>query len=117
MGGFSLPIIPSGMYACMQSIIPLTRSIHVTKLIYILQVTLLQWIPWIQPLYATGKTSNNSIFNIPGKVAWITMEVPGFTLLLYIMNTLPATLGIEALPLENKILGALFVSCLCHILD
>lgn len=37
------------------------------------------------------------------------MEVPGFMILVYIMNTLPATLGIEKLPLENKVLGGMFV--------
>jgi 3-oxo-5-alpha-steroid 4-dehydrogenase 1 len=38
------------------------------------------------------------------------MEVPGFLTLLYIMNTLPAQVGLSALPWENKAMGGLFVS-------
>jgi 3-oxo-5-alpha-steroid 4-dehydrogenase 1 len=57
-----------------------------------------------------GKTSVTSRFNIPGKIAWITMEVPGFLTVLYIMNTLPAQVGLSALPWENKAMGGLFVS-------
>jgi 3-oxo-5-alpha-steroid 4-dehydrogenase 1 len=40
------------------------------------------------------------------------MEIPGFLTLLYVMNTLPAQLGIAQLPWENKVLGALFVHSL-----
>ena len=56
-----------------------------------------------------GKTSGNSRFNIPGKIAWLTMEAPGFLTLLYIMNTLPAETGLKELPWENKAMGGLFV--------
>lgn len=63
------------------------------------------------PWYGMGKTSVNSIFNIPGRIAWFTMEIPGFLSLLYMMNTLPAEHGITDLPWQNKVLGALFVSC------
>ena len=55
-----------------------------------------------------GKTSKESRFNIPGKIGWITMEVPGTIALLYCMSTIPAD-GITSLPLENRILGSLFV--------
>jgi hypothetical protein len=59
-----------------------------------------------------GKTSNNSRFNIPGKIAWVTMEAPGFLTMLYVMSTLPAKLGIQegGLPWENWAMGGLFVS-------
>jgi 3-oxo-5-alpha-steroid 4-dehydrogenase 1 len=57
-----------------------------------------------------GKTSGNSKLNLPGKFAWITMEVPGFLSLIYSMTVLPARLGISDLPLENKVLGSLYVS-------
>lgn len=57
-----------------------------------------------------GKTSVNSRFNIPGRIAWVTMESPGFLLLLYIMNTLPQQHGITDLPWQNKVLAGLFVS-------
>jgi hypothetical protein len=56
-----------------------------------------------------GKTSVVSRLNIPGRIAWITMESPGFLTLLYIMNTLPAQVGITDLPWQNKVLAGLFV--------
>ncbi len=37
------------------------------------------------------------------------MEAPGFLILLYIMFTLPPTLGIDKLPPANWIMAALFV--------
>lgn len=66
------------------------------------------FVPW----YGMGKTSVESLFNIPGRIAWFTMEIPGFLTLLYMMNTLPAEHGITELPWQNKLLGALFVSLL-----
>ena len=56
-----------------------------------------------------GKTSNNSRFNIPGKLAWLTMEAPGFITLLYIMWSLPKELGIESLPWGNWTMAGMFV--------
>jgi 3-oxo-5-alpha-steroid 4-dehydrogenase 1 len=70
------------------------------------QLTILQWaVSW----YGMGKTSSESRFNIPGKIAWLTMEMPGFLTLLYIMYSLPDQVGLSALPWENKAMGALFV--------
>jgi hypothetical protein len=70
------------------------------------QLAALQWfIPW----YSMGKTSTISRLNIPGKIAWITMESPGFLTLLYIMFTLPTKLAIDKLPWENWALASLFV--------
>lgn len=69
------------------------------------QITILQWgLDW----YGAGKTSGKSVLNIPGKIAWTTMEVLGFITLLYVMNTLPEG-GILSLPWENKAMGGLFV--------
>ncbi|KAL2755276.1 hypothetical protein ACRALDRAFT_1077011 [Sodiomyces alcalophilus JCM 7366] len=59
--------------------------------------------------YGMGKTSVDSRINIPGRVAWFLMECPGFTLLLYIMSTLPKQAGITDLPWQNKALASLFV--------
>lgn len=64
---------------------------------------------WLTDWYGMGKTSVTSIFNIPGRVAWLTMEAPGFITLLYIMRTLPAQKGIDDLPWQNKVLAGLFV--------
>lgn len=72
-----------------------------------LQVTVMQWtLNW----YGMGKTSVISRFNLPGKIGWLTMEAPGFLMLLYLMFTLPAKNGIENLPPENKVMAGLFVS-------
>lgn len=72
---------------------------------------------WVISWYGMGKTSVSSRFNIPGRVAWMGMEAPGFLTLLYIMNTLPKQLGIDDLPWQNRVLGGLFVGCLCRHLD
>ena len=56
-----------------------------------------------------GKTSQPSIFNIPGRLAWLTMESPGFLTLLHIMHTLPLQHGHDDLPWQNKVLAGLFV--------
>lgn len=57
-----------------------------------------------------GKSSiANSMFNIPGKVAWLTMEVPGASVLLYSFKTLAAEHGHTDLPWQNKVLAGLFV--------
>ncbi|KAJ0158026.1 Uncharacterized protein CTA2_12466 [Colletotrichum tanaceti] len=58
--------------------------------------------------YGMGKTSVQSRLNIPGRLAWFLMEIPGVATLLYIMNTLPGQLGIHDLPWQNKVLAGLF---------
>lgn len=74
------------------------------------QPVLFQWLPFGRAWYQMGKTSGNSRWNLPGKLGWITMEIPGFLSLVYSMNVLPAKLGTRELPFENKLLGSLFVS-------
>ncbi|KAL0941563.1 steroid 5 alpha-reductase [Colletotrichum truncatum] len=64
--------------------------------------------------YGMGKTSVTSRFNMPGRVAWFLMEVPGFTTLLYIMKTLPAQVGVHDLPWQNQVLAGLFVIHYCY---
>ena len=51
----------------------------------------------------------HSRFNLPGKIAWATMEAPGMMVLMYIMFTLPQKRGIEKLPMGNWLMAALFV--------
>ncbi|PVH84494.1 steroid 5 alpha-reductase [Cadophora sp. DSE1049] len=81
---------------------------------YELIVYLFQFFPlvtifqWVQPWYGAGKTSTNSRFNIPGKIAWLTMETPGLLSLLYVMNTLPAQVGMTEIPWENKVMAGLY---------
>ena len=64
---------------------------------------------WATDWYPQGKTSINSRLNIPGKIGWATMEVPGFVTLLYIMFTLPEERGISSLPTANWLMAGLFV--------
>ncbi|KAG9243347.1 3-oxo-5-alpha-steroid 4-dehydrogenase-like protein [Calycina marina] len=70
--------------------------------------TVVQYVSLINDnLYIMGKTSKDGWFNIPGRIGWITMEVPGTIALLYCMITIPED-GVNSLPLGNKILGSLF---------
>lgn len=102
MDSVSLPILPTGTTSlAMKTTWPSTDVSY--------QVTLLQYVKYINDnVYGQGKTSSTSRFNIPGKIGWITMEVPGTLTLLYCMHTVSAG-GIGSLPLENKVMGALFV--------
>ena len=59
--------------------------------------------------YPQGKTSTQSRANIPGRVAWTSMETPGFVVVLYCMLTIPAAEGIDKLPSANWLMAALFV--------
>ncbi|KAL3427720.1 3-oxo-5-alpha-steroid 4-dehydrogenase [Phlyctema vagabunda] len=68
-------------------------------------ITLIQWLPQIDRIYTMGKTSTKSRFNIPGRIGWLTMEIPGPLVLLYIMSTLPT----DALPWENKVMASFYV--------
>ncbi|KAL7926355.1 3-oxo-5-alpha-steroid 4-dehydrogenase domain-containing protein [Trichoderma austrokoningii] len=69
---------------------------------------------WVVSWYGMGKTSVSSRFNIPGRLAWMTMECPGFLTLLYVMNTLPQKAGVDDLPFQNRVLGGLFVIHYCY---
>ncbi|SPO03324.1 related to steroid 5 alpha-reductase [Cephalotrichum gorgonifer] len=64
---------------------------------------------WVIGWYGMGKTSVASRLNLPGRIAWFTMEAPGFLTLLYIMKTMPQQYGITDLPWQNKVLAGLFV--------
>lgn len=54
-----------------------------------------------------GKTSTASCLNIPGKLAWVLMELPAPLLLVYTMTGLRATLPPP--PTENLILAGIYV--------
>ncbi|KAL5345945.1 hypothetical protein ACLOAV_008975 [Pseudogymnoascus australis] len=55
-----------------------------------------------------GKTSTTSCLNIPGKLAWVLMELPAPLLLVYTMTGLRATLPPP--PKENLILAGIYVT-------
>ena len=65
---------------------------------------------WLVDYYPMGKTSRPGKFNLPGKIAWVTMESPGFIVLLYTTYTVSAQEGITNLPWPNKLMALLFVS-------
>ncbi|KAF2086078.1 3-oxo-5-alpha-steroid 4-dehydrogenase [Saccharata proteae CBS 121410] len=67
---------------------------------------------WVSDWYPQGKTSITSRLNLPGKWAWFLMEIPGFLTVLYIMYTLPPTLGLSAraLPWGNWTMAAMYTT-------
>jgi 3-oxo-5-alpha-steroid 4-dehydrogenase 1 len=69
----------------------------------------LQLLRLLPPWYGMGKSSVASRLNLPGRLAWATMEAPGALLLAYIMCTLPAQLGVT-LPRENWLMAGVYVS-------
>ncbi|RYP42157.1 hypothetical protein DL767_000522 [Monosporascus sp. MG133] len=95
--------------AIVQNWLPASRENYETLLFWWNFYPLMASLQWVSSWYGMGKTSVNSKFNIPGRIAWLTMEVPGFMTLLYYMKTLPAQYGITDLPWQNKVLAGLFV--------
>jgi 3-oxo-5-alpha-steroid 4-dehydrogenase 1 len=68
------------------------------------QITAVQWLTAYYPM---GKTSTTSCLNVPGKLAWMLMELPAPLLLVYTMTGLRATLPPP--PKENLILAGIYV--------
>ncbi|KAI9749947.1 MAG: hypothetical protein M1815_002098 [Lichina confinis] len=67
-------------------------------------------IQWLTDFYPQGKTSIESRFNVPGKIGWVTMEIPGPLTLMYTMWILPPRLEIaQSLPWSNWILAGMFL--------
>lgn len=85
------------------------------RILFIWQLfPLLASLQWLISWYGMGKTSVSSRLNIPGRIAWFTMEIPGFLTLLYHMRSLSTQLhkndpSYDGLPYQNKVLAALFV--------
>ncbi|KPM43402.1 hypothetical protein AK830_g3136 [Neonectria ditissima] len=72
---------------------------------------------WLIGWYGMGKTSVVSRLNLPGRIGWLTMEIPGAMTLLYLMKTMPIQHGIDDLPWQNKVLAGLFVSPTSDAID
>ncbi|PHH81742.1 hypothetical protein CDD82_7960 [Ophiocordyceps australis] len=83
---------------------------HYETLLRVWQVSypLLGSLQWILKWYGMGKTSTASRLNLPGRVAWATMEAPGFVTLLYTMRGVAALRGVTELPWQNRVLAGLF---------
>lgn len=94
--------------AIIENWIPPTRENWETLLFVWKFFPILPSVQWLTPWYPMGKTSYPSIFNVPGRLAWFLMEIPGVSILLYNMSTLPAKHGIDDLPWQNKVLAGLF---------
>ncbi|OBT84734.1 hypothetical protein VE02_06304 [Pseudogymnoascus sp. 03VT05] len=65
-------------------------------------------VQWLTTYYPMGKTSTASCLNIPGKLAWMLMEIPAPLLLVYTMAGLRATFPPP--PRENLILAGIYVT-------
>ncbi|KAK4575207.1 hypothetical protein LTR86_001059 [Recurvomyces mirabilis] len=66
---------------------------------------------WLSEFYPQGKTSIESKFNLPGKWAWFLMEIPGMTMVLYCMFSIPSTVGFatpQALPWANWTMAGVY---------
>ncbi|OAR02489.1 hypothetical protein LLEC1_05566 [Akanthomyces lecanii] len=101
---FVYPIASPITFSCLTEKLPLSNRL--SSVCFSAQIGSMQWvIKW----YGMGKTSVRSPLNIPGRIAWMTMEAPGFLTLVYIMRTLPQQHGIHDLPWQNRVLGGLFV--------
>ncbi|KAK6844223.1 3-oxo-5-alpha-steroid 4-dehydrogenase-domain-containing protein [Apiospora arundinis] len=99
--------------AIIENWLPASRENYELLLIIWTWAPIAYSLQWMISWYGMGKTSVKSPLNIPGRVAWMTMEAPGFLTLLYIMRTLPAQHGIDDLPWQNKTLAGLF--CLHYV--
>lgn len=98
----TLPIIVPG-------ILPPSREVWESVVFYSQFAPLITIVQSLISYHAMGKRAIESEWNIPGKVAWTIMEVPGFLVLLYCVNTLPVQEGIASLPGTNKLLTGLYV--------
>lgn len=80
------------------------KSSKSTSLMKITQCTILQWLLSWHP---AGKTSyKNSLFNIPGRIAWCIMEIVGPLNLIYNLSLSSPTF--TDLPAANQLVAALY---------
>ncbi|KAJ5963582.1 uncharacterized protein N7479_003458 [Penicillium vulpinum] len=64
---------------------------------------------WILSWYPAGKTSSQSVFNIPGRIAWSVMELVGPINLIYTMTSpSPYSPSFTDLPKPNILIVALY---------
>ncbi|KAL6236104.1 hypothetical protein BDW75DRAFT_123026 [Aspergillus navahoensis] len=109
----------SSLSSTLNALLPLRNFILPTPEAYVTLLNIWQYFPlvtiaqWLTSWHPAGKTSSkDSIFNIPGRIAWFTMEIVGPLNLLYILTTIPAklpTLDIRTLPLSNKLVASLYI--------
>ncbi|KAG6009455.1 hypothetical protein E4U21_002370 [Claviceps maximensis] len=88
---------------------PTRENWELIVLVFRISYPIISFLQFPLSWYGMGKTSVESRLNLPGRVAWMLMEAPGFMALLYMMRTLPRMHGIEDLPWQNRVLAGLFV--------
>ncbi|KAF4589898.1 3-oxo-5-alpha-steroid 4-dehydrogenase [Ophiocordyceps camponoti-floridani] len=87
---------------------PSTRARYETMLLlWQLIFPIMGSMQWFIEWYGMGKTSRPSRLNLPGRGAWMTMEAPGFLMLVYTVHSLSG--GVAGLPWRNQVLTGLFV--------
>ncbi|OGE50311.1 hypothetical protein PENARI_c017G08646 [Penicillium arizonense] len=86
-----------------------------TPAVYTSILNIFQYFPlvtvfqWLLSWHPAGKTSNNSIFNIPGRIAWCAMEIIGPINLIYnLMLPSPSSPSIGDLPWPNVLVAGLY---------
>ncbi|KAI9367989.1 hypothetical protein BJX61DRAFT_251658 [Aspergillus egyptiacus] len=94
---------------------PLHDILLPTPEVYQTLLNIFQYFPlvtvaqWLTSWHPAGKTSTTSYLNLPGRLAWFTMEIIGPINLLYILTNLPPELNMQTLPLPNKLVASLYV--------
>ncbi|EGP83224.1 uncharacterized protein MYCGRDRAFT_77167 [Zymoseptoria tritici IPO323] len=63
---------------------------------------------WMTDYFPMGKTSVESRWNLPGKWAWLFMEIPGFITVLYCMFAIPARENLPGLPWANWTMAGVY---------
>ncbi|KAJ5747752.1 uncharacterized protein N7511_009448 [Penicillium nucicola] len=86
-----------------------------TPQVYTCILNIFQYFPlvtvfqWLLSWHPAGKTSNNSILNIPGRIAWCAMEIVGPVNLIYnLMLPSPSSPAIGDLPWPNVLVAGLY---------
>ena len=70
-------------------------------------------IQFLTTWYPMGKTSVDSPYNLPGKLGWFLMEIPGTLTLLYTVFSVKNAQGLTALPWQNWAMVCMFVRVSC----
>ncbi|KAF7592900.1 hypothetical protein BBP40_012312 [Aspergillus hancockii] len=100
-----------------QSLPPWRDLLHPTPETYTQILTVWQYfapltiVQWLTSYFPMGKTSlESSPLNIPGRIAWSSMELVAPINLLYHLTTLPPKMNISPIPTPNKLLATLYIT-------
>ncbi|KAJ5570963.1 hypothetical protein N7535_004623 [Penicillium sp. DV-2018c] len=85
---------------------PIPKRLHINPILLPILPPVAQWVLSWHP---AGKTSSESIFNIPGRIAWCAMEIVGPINLIYSLAT-PAAHSptLSNLPTSNILVASLY---------